>query len=282
MDLSVIAVTWNSAALIGDQLASVQHGCGTTSYEQFVVDNNSNDTTVAEVKKFPGVTLIVNADNKGFAAANNLAASRAHGEFLLFLNPDMRVSSGSLDVMVNWMRNHPKVGLASCKLVDENGKLNADALPRRWPGLFDQLAIILKLQHVLPQILNRYLWKGFNADIEQPADTVRGSFMIMRREVYEKLGFAFDPRYYIWFEDVDVCREVTRLGYQVMHTPIISCVDYVGQSFKQRTTLWKQKQFTHSMLTYFKKWEPWYVWMWIALFRPVGIALAWVNDKVKG
>ncbi|PJC52453.1 MAG: hypothetical protein CO030_02730, partial [Candidatus Magasanikbacteria bacterium CG_4_9_14_0_2_um_filter_42_11] len=61
-------------------------------------------------------------------------------------------------------------------------------------------------------------------------------------------------------------------------TPRISCVDYVGQSFKKRDTLWKQKKFTKSMLVYFQKWEPWYVWMWIALVRPVGVAFAWMND----
>jgi len=96
----------------------------------------------------------------------------------------------------------------------------------------------------------------------------------------EKLGWGFDPRYFIWYEDVDTCREVKKLGYKVMYTPIISCVDYVGQSFKKRTTLWKQKEFTRSMLTYFKKWEPAYKWVWIALVRPVGIGMAWVNDKM--
>lgn len=281
MDLSVITVTWNSAALITEQLISVKGGCTAISFEQLVVDNNSRDATVASINKVPNVQLIANADNKGFSAANNQAAALAHGEFFLFLNPDMRVTPGSLDVMVQWMRQHPTVGLASCKLVDENGRIHADAQPRRFPRLADQLTIILKLQHLFPTLLNRYKANDFNPDVEQPVDSVRGSFMMMRREIYEKLGWAFDPRYVIWFEDVDLCREVQRLGLSVMHTPIISCVDYVGQSFKQRTTLWKQRNFTRSMLTYFKKWEPWYVWLWIALFRPFGIALAWVYDASK-
>jgi GT2 family glycosyltransferase len=125
------------------------------------------------------------------------------------------------------------------------------------------------------------LFKDFKPDVEQEVDSVRGSFMLMRREVYEKLGWAFDPRYFIWFEDVDICREVKRLGFKVVHTPIISCVDYIGQSFKQRTTLWKQKQFTKSMLQYFQKWEPGYKSALICFFRPVGIAMAWAGDKVN-
>jgi GT2 family glycosyltransferase len=282
MNISIITVTWNSAKLIGEQIESVKTGCRNISFEQLVVDNGSTDDTVKIVKeKYPWVKLIHNQQNIGFGAANNMAAKMSNGEFLLFLNPDMRVSPESLDTMVEWMRSHHNVGLASCRLVDENGILNADAQPRRFPGLFDQLAIILKLPHLFPSILDHYMFKGFDADKEQEVDSVRGSFMIMRREVFEKLGWAFDPRYFIWFEDVDTCREVQRLGYKVVHTPIISCIDYIGQSFKQRTTLWKQKNFTKSMLQYFQKWEPWYKWIWIAIFRPIGIATAWVNDTIN-
>ena len=140
--------------------------------------------------------------------------------------------------------------------------------------------MVLKIHHVLPGVLKKYLYVGFNPEIEQEVDSVRGAFMLMRRSVYEQLGFAFDPRYFIWFEDVDLCREVKRLGKKVVYTPVVSCIDFVGQSFKKRTTLWKQIQFTKSMVTYFKKWEPWYIWIWIAIARPVGIMLAWVHDRV--
>lgn len=283
MDLSVITVTWNSAQLIAEQIKSVASGCAKISYEEIIVDNGSTDGTVELIGQgYPTVKLVADGKNKGFSAGNNIGAKLATGRYFLFLNPDMRVSQGSLDIIYDWMEKHPTVGLASCKLLDENGHLNANAQPRRWPGLIDQLAVILKLPHIFPAILSRYLWPDFKADHEQEVDSVRGAFMIMRREVYQKLGWAFDPRYYIWFEDVDICREVKRLGFKVFHTPVITCVDFIGQSFKQRTSLWKQKEFTKSMLTYFKKWEPWYVWVWIAIFRPVGIALAWVNDKAKG
>ncbi len=281
MDLSVITVTWNSAELIAEQIKSVKAGCKNISFEQFVADNASTDKTVEITEKeFPDVKLIKNDKNKGFSFSNNQAAKLSSGEFLLLLNPDMRVSVGSLDVMVNWMRSRPDVGLASCKLLDENGNLNKDALPRRFPTIWDQIAIILKLPHLFPGILNNYLFKDFNPEIEQEVDSVRGSFMIMRREVYKKLGWAFDPRYFIWFDDADTCRSVWQIGYKVFYTPIITCVDFVGQSFKKRDTLWKQKQFTKSMLQYFQKWEPWYKWVWIAFVRPIGIAMAWIIEKI--
>lgn len=279
--LSVITVTWNSSELIVEQIQSVQLGCKNISCQQIVIDNNSPDNTVALIRsQFPTVQVIANTENKGFGPANNQGLPFATGEFLLFLNPDMRVQEGSLDHIFAWMKQHPDVGIASVKLVDEKGNLNEDAQPRRFPRLWEQLALILKLPHIFPHLLNGYMMKGFDATAEQEVDSVRGSFMLMRRELIEKLGWAWDPRYYFWYEDVDICREAKRLGYKVIHTPLISCVDYVGQSFKKRDTLWKQKNFTRSMLTYYKKWEPAWKWLWIALFRPVGIALAFVNDKI--
>lgn len=281
MHLSVITVTWNSAELIFDQIISVRSGCEKNNYEHLVVDNASTDQTADIIKNnFPEVKLIRNLNNTGFAAANNQAAALASGDFFLFLNPDMRVVPGSLDKIVEWLKQHPEIGLAGCRLVDAEENFNVEAQPRRFPGVIDQLAIILKISRVFPRILNHYLIKDFNNHKEQEVDTIRGSFMLMRREVYEKLGRVFDPHYFIWYEDVDLCREVWKMGLKVVYTPIISCVDYVGQSFKKRSTIWRQKNFTRSMLIYFKKWEPWYKWFWIALARPIGIWIAWTGNLI--
>ncbi|MBI2990248.1 MAG: glycosyltransferase family 2 protein [Candidatus Magasanikbacteria bacterium] len=281
MDLSVITVTWNSSELIGGQIQSVISGFSDISCEQIVVDNNSSDNTVSLIKNnFSHLTLIENKSNFGFAAANNQGFNISSGEYILFLNPDMRLEEKSLDRIIAWMRRNPKVGIASPRLVDETGRLNLDAKPRRFPTLLNQLALILKIPHLFPRVLDSYLMKDFDPDKEQELDSVRGSFMLVRRDFLDKLGWAFDPRYFFWFEDVDLCREAKRLGYTVMYTPVVSCLDYVGQSIKKRDSLWKQKMFTRSMLSYFQKWEPWYIWIWIALCRPLGIALAWIAGMV--
>lgn len=281
MDISVITVTWNSKDLIGKQIASVKKGVKNSSIEQIIIDNGSSDGTVEYINKHHAdVIVIANTENKGFGGANTQGVNIATGEFLLFLNPDMQVEPGSLDIMLEWMKRHQNIGIASPKLVDEHGNFNWDASPRRFPKLWEQLALILKIPHVFPSIMNHYHMKDLDINKEQEVDTVRGAFVLMRREIVDQLGWAWDPRYFFWYEDVDICREVKRLGYKVMYTPMITCVDYVGQSIKKRTTLWKQKQFTSSMLIYFKKWDPWYRWMWIALLRPIGIALAWVNDRI--
>ena len=281
MNLSIITVTWNNEKQIERQLKSVILGCKNLEFEQIVVDNASADKTVEIAKSVPNVKVIANKDNTGFAHGNNQGLEISAGEYLLFLNADMKVEEGSLDVIVDWLEKRKDVGIVSPRLVDENGKLNEDAKPRRLPRVWEQVALILKLPHIFPKMLDKYLMKDFDGDKEQEVDSVRGSFMLMRRDVVEKLGFAFDPRYYIWYEDVDICREVKKMGLKVMYSPVITAIDYVGQSFKKQESLWKQKNFTRSMLTYFQKWEAWYKWMWIWLARPVGIFMVFISNKLR-
>ncbi|MCX6779458.1 MAG: glycosyltransferase family 2 protein [Candidatus Magasanikbacteria bacterium] len=281
MDLSVITVTWNSKEKIGGQIESVQKGTVGFDWEEIIVDNASTDGTADFIKqKYPQIKLIANDQNLGFAGGNNQGFKQAQGDWILFLNPDMQVETGGLKKILDWLKNRPDVGLVGCKLVNEKGEFNKEAGPRRFPTVLNQLAIIFKLPKIFPGILNSYLMKGFDLSQEQEVDSVRGSFMLVRRELLNKLGWGFDPRYFIWFEDVDLCREIKRLGYKVFYTPIVSCVDFVGQSFKQRASFWKQKNFTLSMLTYFQKWEPWYKWMWVFIARTIILPMAWLREKI--
>ena len=220
------------------------------------MDNAGPDRTVARIEDdFPKIHIIKNKKNRGFAAANNQAVAEARGEFVLFLNPDMRLlEEGALKKWVEWLRAQPGAVVAGCKLVDESGEVNLHATPRRFPRLASQLIIIFKLHHLFPRLLDRYLMRSFNADKEQSVDSVQGSCLLVRRELIDQLGRAFDERYFIWFEDVDLCREAKRLGYKVWYTPIVSGVDYGGQSFKKRNFWWKQAHFIGSLMKYFCKW----------------------------
>lgn len=281
MNLSIITVSWNVKDKLRECIASVFEHRGNLEIEYCVVDNASRDGTVEMLaREFPQVRVIANTENKGFARANNQAISVSIGEFVLLLNPDMRVLPETLPRMVAWMRAHPRVGVASAKLLDEQGHLNTEALPRRFPGFFDQAAIMLKVPHLFAGILDRYLWRDFDAEKEQKVDSVRGSFFMIRREVLEKLK-GLDERYFIWFEEVDFCKQAWNAGFEVWYVPSVTCVDYIGQSFKQQPGMWRQKQFTKSMVQYFEKWHPGAAALVLKLLRPLALFLTWIFIKLK-
>lgn len=275
LDLSIITVTYCSEKQIETLIRSVQKGCHKISYEHILIDNGSNDNTLALVKSFgDSVACIDNKENLGFSKANQVGYLNSQGRYLLFLNPDMEVEEKSLDKMVDWMDKHVDVGIAGCKLVDQAGNFNQEAAPRRFPRLFEQFLILLKLQKIFPNCLSRYFYKDLDFSKEHTVDTVRGSFMLMRRELTTLLGWPFDPRYFIWFEDVDICREAWKHGFQVVYTPIVQCQDAIGQSFKQRNRKWRFRQYSTSLLVYLKKWEPFYIWCWVPLlYAPIASAI---------
>ena len=278
MDLSIIIVSWNVKDRLQNCLRSIFDNIGNLPNEVFVVDNASEDGSQYMVQtEFPQVKIVVNRHNAGFAKANNQAIKIASGKYVLLLNPDMLIKENTIQEMVKFMDSHPEAGIAGCHLVSEKGETVPHV--RRFPGVWDQLAIILKLPHLFPQLINKYLMRDF--DYDRPGisyvDSIRGSFFMIRREVIDRLG-GLDERYFIWFEEVDYCRQAINAGWKVAYNPSAKCVDFVGQSFKQKRGLWQQKQFTKSMLEYFRKWEPWYKWIWIAAARPIGIFFSWLGD----
>ncbi|MFA5753848.1 MAG: glycosyltransferase family 2 protein [Patescibacteria group bacterium] len=257
MDLSIIIVSWNVKDKLRRNLQALQSSAGNFTREIFVVDNNSADDSAAMVRQeFPAIRLIVNDKNLGFAAANNQALRLANGRFLLLLNPDMQVAPDTLSQMLAWAQANPQATVSGCQLVDESGKIIKQV--RRFPKFFDQLMVTLKVPHLFPHLVDNYLQPNFNYDSSARVDSIRGAFFLINREAWQKIGGQdpplLDERYFIWFEEVDFCRQVYKLGGEVWYTPVARCLDYVGQSFKQVGLGQTQKYFSDSMLKYFKKW----------------------------
>ncbi len=283
MDLSIITVTWNSEKFIAEQIRSVQSACRRISYEHFVVDNASTDKTFEIIEQnFPQIKLIKNNSNHGFAKANNLATKIASGKYFLFLNPDMRLEPDSLDVFLSWVEKHPSVGIAGPKLISTEDKMRVIHKPTKFPT-FSSLALsALKIPVIFPSILNRYSYSDEELKNDAEVDTVRGSCLLMKKELYQKLGFAFDERYFIWFEDVDICREAKKMGYKVIFTPVISVIDFAGQSFKNINWIKRQKQFFKSAIIYLRKWESHYKSILLWFLQWPGLLLIWVYQKIGG
>ncbi|MFA6194738.1 MAG: glycosyltransferase family 2 protein [Patescibacteria group bacterium] len=258
MDLSIIIVSWNVKDKLRENLSALYKSEGDFKFDIFVVDNNSSDGSATMVAaEFPNVRLIANSENLGFAKANNQAIKPAAGKFVLLLNPDMRVRPDTLKNILAWAENNQRATVCGCKLVNEKGDIVKQV--RRFPRLWDQLMIVLKVPHIFPSVVNGYLESRFDYNQAAKVDSIRGAFFLINYEQYKKISGLdkpfLDERYFIWFEEVDFCREVYKLGGEVWYTPAAECLDYVGASFNQVKLGQKQKYVSESMLKYFEKWE---------------------------
>ncbi len=183
---------------------------------RIVVDNASTDGTLQRCRG--GVAKVVaNEDNRGFAAAVNQGVSASDAEFVLILNPDVKLLT-SVDALVDASGRY---GLAAGKLVDLNGRAQAGFSVRRFPtpaALIFELFGINRLWPSNPVNRHyRYLDRSLDqpASVEQPA----GAFFMFRRDVWQKLG-GFDETFHpIWFEDVDFCRRATDSGFEIQYVP---------------------------------------------------------------
>lgn len=285
IDVSIVTVGFKSREYVRELINSLLGARGELSIEHFIIDNSQDDGLVAMVEKefVPRcderlkIYPIQNDRNLGFAKANNIGIRRAQGRYILLLNPDMRLSKDSLTSMVRWMDNKPAAAVAGCKLITPDGLIMPHV--RRFPTVRDQLAILLKIPHLFPHVLDSYLATDFDYEKEQRVDSIRGSFFMIRRSAIEKLG-GLDERYFIWFEEVDYCKQVEQTGLEVWYTNAATCTDYVGRSFSLVGGFIKQGYFTKSMTQYFAKWHSGSAWLFHVL-RPFALAAAWLAEKIK-
>jgi GT2 family glycosyltransferase len=230
------------------------------------VDNHSSDGTVEIIEEgyLNYVTLIKNNRNKGFAKANNQAYARAQGKYILFLNPDTQIYRGSLDEMLDWMDHHEDVALAGCRLVRPlvvnfraEGVQSAffEITPQRFPRPFPTICGSFKISAFYPFIEKLHCHPEINYTRVQQVDHFRGCFMMARKAVLDGLGYAFDPGYFILYEEIDLCRQVKQLGYVVVYYPGVICLDHYKRSFSKRHPLWVFFQNARSLNRYFAKWH---------------------------
>lgn len=281
MDVSIIIVSWNVKDKLRENIKSIYQSVGNFSFEIIVVDNNSLDDSANMLKHtFPDVNLVRNKENLGFAKACNQGIKRAQGKYILFLNPDMKLEEDTLNNFIIWLKDNPQADIASCKLVDEDNNIVRHV--RRFPKFLDQLAIVLKLPHLIPSVLNKYLRKDFDYNQSSKVDSVRGAFFAIKKDSFDSC--LLDERYFLWFEEVDFCKYAHLKGKEVWYTKSARAIDLVGKSFSQLKTYQTQKYFSDSMLKYFRKWHP--AWQYYILFISwqVVLFLTWLfkgSLKVK-
>ena len=259
-DVSIVIVSFNTRDLLRECLLSVFCTGGLLRIQVIVVDNASTDGSPTMVEReFPNALLIRSEVNLGFGRANNLGFQSGCGRYVVLLNSDAFLTEGSLERSVAHMDANPQAGIGGGRLVGPDGSLQPSA--RMFPTVLNDLIILSGLAARFPRsrFFGRFdrTWadEGKSAEV----DWVPGAYSIIRAKALADVG-RFDPRFFLYYEEVDLCRRMKQRGYSVWYWPDVTVVHIGGESSRQvpslevsragaQLTLWRMR----SMLLYYRK-----------------------------
>lgn len=229
-DLAIITVSTNELHWIRALLPTVFAHMGDIRCEVIVVDNDSHDGTADVVaSEFPDARTVWSA-NHGFGHANNRALMTCNSRYVLFLNPDTEILEGTFSELVSLMDERPDVGLAGCRqIIAEDGSLCMTS--RYFPNALRAFGDALSAER-LPG--RRPRWLGEREidprayEREFACDWTTGSFMVARREALESAGF-FDERFFMYCEELDLCRRIKLAGWDVRHLPQMTILHHASK-----------------------------------------------------
>ncbi|MGD0915469.1 MAG: glycosyltransferase family 2 protein [Thermodesulfobacteriota bacterium] len=247
IDLSIIIVSWNSKEYLLPCIASIFETTKRIPTEVIVIDNHSSDGSGPEVKKtFPGVHLILNEKNSGFARATNQGLKESQGRYVLLLNPDTRMKEGAIERLLSFMETHSKVGVSGGQLLNRDGsKQNSIA---NFPSLATELLNKSLLRWMFPK---KFPGKERNSLEPIEVDSVIGACMIVRRDAMERVGLL-DEGYFLFLEETDWCYRMKKTGWKVYHLPQAEAYHYQGQS-AEREKKKAKVEYYRSRYHFFKK-----------------------------
>jgi GT2 family glycosyltransferase len=253
IDISIIIVNYNVKEFVKNLLFSLHKALENYSSEIIVVDNASSDGSVEDIKeKFPYVKVIANKDNVGFGKANNQGLEISKGKYIVLLNPDTIVREDTFSKIIEFMKARPEAGMTTCKVLNPDGTLQL-ACRRSFPGPWTSLTKITGLSKIFPKskLFAKYNLTYLDESEVNEVDAISGSFMMFTRNVYEKVG-GFDPQFFMYGEDLDLCFRTQQAGYKVYYIPDTEIIHYKGESTK-RSSIDEVKIFYNAMHLFVKK-----------------------------
>ncbi len=249
-----------------------------------VVDNASTDGSCDALPVSPALSLIRNTENRGFAAACNQGAEGSDAEFLLFLNPDTRLTRGALETPAQFLRagDNSRVGIVGIQLVDENGHVARNTA--RMPTAWSMLGNTLGLDRVMPSVFPPHFVTEWAHDETRAVDQVMGAFMLMRRTLFAALG-GFDERFFVYFEDLDLACRARARGFASVYLPTAQAF-HRGQGTTEgaigaRTYLFCRSRILFA-LKYFSKAGAFLVIAATLLLEPIARAVKTLTSRGSG
>ena len=247
MELSIICVNWNSTGYLTECIRSIYEWTRRISLKIIVVDNASPAGDVNTLKEiFPEIVLIKSARNLGFAGANNLGAQRAAGQHLLFLNPDTKLMSPAIEVMLEQSQPLENAGIIGCKLLNADSTVQTSSV-MKFPRILNALVQVEWLRLRWPRLWG--IGPLFANTGPVPVEAISGACMLIDRDVFKSVGM-FSTDYFMYAEDVDLCLKLARAGYRNYYIGQASIVHYGGKSSSPG---WQTVMKTKAELQFFEK-----------------------------
>lgn len=229
MDATAIIVNFNTSGLLRDAIGRLQDAAARISLKIVIVDNASRDDSVALIRReFPSCDLIVNKTNVGFGRANNQALGLVEGRYVLLLNTDAFVAPDTLDKTIAYMDANPGCGILGVRLVGTDGQPQPSA--RFFPTPWNLFLARTGLDRIFPSVRMVDDRNPDHGSVRQ-CDWVPGCYYLVRREVIDQVGL-FDPRYFLYYEEVDHCRAARRAGWEVVSFAGTTVIHMGGESAK--------------------------------------------------
>lgn len=245
MDVSVIIVNYNTRKLTGDCIASVIEKTHGVNYEIIMVDNASSDNSVEYIaNKFPQVKIISNKKNTGFGSANNAGAAIACGKYLFLLNSDTVLLNNAIGILNAFMQQDTKMQTAACcaNLYTADEQPNFSYLQYN-PSLFRLL--LYKSHFWIFSKSDSFNDTGKEKDVEM----IIGAHLFIRKALFDSVG-GFDPHFFMYLEDTDLCLRLNKAGYKLTSVPEAKIIHYQGKSSLIGSKLIMESK---SFIYYFKK-----------------------------
>ncbi|MBW2674472.1 MAG: glycosyltransferase family 2 protein [Deltaproteobacteria bacterium] len=248
MDITTVIVNWNTRDLLRDCLESVYKTVRGMTVEVIVVDNASQDGSVAMVREaFPGVDIIENSENRGFSAANNQALRVMRGRYALLLNTDAVLTEGAVHELFAFMEDHDEAAMAGGQLLNQDGsRQNSIA---NFPTLFSLLMNAPLLESLFP---GRYPSKRYEHKGPLAVESVIGACMLVRKGSMNEVGLL-DEGYFFFFEETDWAFRMNEAGWKIYHVPSARIYHLQGRSIGRAAR--SRIEFYRSRYRFFGKWK---------------------------
>lgn len=216
-DLTILIVNYKERGFLRQLLRGIERVRLGLRYEILVVDNGSCDGSAEMIQEsFPKVRLIAFQENRGLAVAFNAAVRASHGTFILYMNNDIAVFEGVIEQLVRYMNDHPSVGIVAPKLLNPDRTVQTSCYRFQSPIVPILRRTPLGKLPAAQRLLKQYLMLGWNHDATQTVDWILGAVMLIRRSALEQVG-GMDERFFAYYEDIDLCRQMWLKGWQVVY-----------------------------------------------------------------